>query len=59
MASVKAAEEAVNYTSQEDLEKRIRDTRKGMEVAAKSMDFIEPLDFHLLIELESKRKSDE
>ena len=57
MASVKAAEEAVNYTSQEDLEKRIRDTRKGMETAAKSMDFIEAARLRdLLIELESKRE---
>ncbi len=57
MASVKAAEETVNYTSQEDLEKRIRDTRKGMETAAKSMDFIEAARLRdLLIELESKRE---
>ena len=57
MASVKAAEEAVNYTSKEDLEKRIRDTRKGMETAAKSMDFIEAARLRdLLIELESKRE---
>ncbi|MGD2003999.1 MAG: excinuclease ABC subunit UvrB [Flavobacteriales bacterium] len=57
MASVKAAEEAVNYTSQEDLEKRIRDTRKSMETAAKSMDFIEAARLRdLLIELESKRE---
>ena len=56
MASVKAAEQAVNYTTQEDLEKRIRETRKGMETAAKSMDFIEAARLRdLLLELESKR----
>jgi len=57
MASVKAAEEAFNYTSPEDLEKRIRDIRKGMELAAKSMDFIEAARLRdLLIEYESKRE---
>ena len=57
MASVKAAEEASNYTSPEDLEKRIRDIRKGMELAAKSMDFIEAARLRdLLIEYESKRE---
>lgn len=57
MASVKAAEQAVNYTTQEDLEKRIRETRKGMETAAKSMDFIEAARLRdLLLELESKRE---
>lgn len=57
MASVKAAEEAFNYTSPEDLEKHIRDIRKGMELAAKSMDFIEAARLRdLLIEYESKRE---
>ena len=57
MASVKASEEAVNYSSPEDLEKRIRETRKAMEIAAKSMDFIEAARLRdLLLEFESKRE---
>jgi excinuclease ABC subunit B len=56
-ANRKAAEKAMNYTNQDDLEGNIRDVRKRMETAAKSMDFIEAARLRdLLMEMESKRE---
>jgi len=55
--NLKAAEKAMNYATPEDLETSIRKVRKDMEVAAKSMDFIEAARLRdVLIELESKRE---
>lgn len=55
--NLKAAEQAMNYTTPEDLESSIRKVRKDMETAAKSMDFIEAARLRdVLIELESKRE---
>lgn len=55
--NLKAAEKAMNYATPEDLETNIRKVRKDMEVAAKSMDFIEAARLRdVLIELESKRE---
>ena len=57
-ANLKAAEQAMNYTTPEDLEANIRKVRKDMEEAAKSMDFIEAAKLRdLLLELESKREA--
>ncbi len=39
--SLKAAEEEAVYLSKEQLEKKIRDTRKSMEKSAKALDFME------------------
>jgi excinuclease ABC subunit B len=55
--NLKAAEKAMNYATPEDLETSIRKVRKDMEIAAKSMDFIEAARLRdVLIELESKRE---
>ena len=57
-ANLKAAEQAMNYTTPEDLESNIRKIRKDMEEAAKSMDFIEAAKLRdVLMELEAKRES--
>ena len=37
---LKAAEESVQYLSKADIEKKIRETRRAMEAAAKELDFI-------------------
>ena len=56
-ANRKAAEKAMNYTNQDDLESNIKDVRKRMEQAAKSMDFIEAARLRdLLMEMETKRE---
>ena len=53
----KAAEQAMNYTTPEDLESSIRKVRKDMEEASKTLDFIEAARLRdLLIELEGKRE---
>src|SRR6056300_601093 len=53
----KSAEKAMNYYTAEDLESEIRSTRKLMETASKSLDFIEAARLrNLLIELEGKRE---
>jgi excinuclease ABC subunit B len=53
----KSAEKAMNYYTAEDLESEIRTTRKLMETASKSLDFIEAARLrNLLIELEGKRE---
>lgn len=55
--NLKAAEKAMNYTTQEDLEANIRKVRKDMEEASKTLDFIEAARLRdVLIELESKRE---
>lgn len=55
--NLKAAEQAMNYTTQEDLESSIRKVRKDMEEASKTLDFIEAARLRdLLIELEGKRE---
>ena len=47
----------MNYYTAEDLESEIRSTRKLMETASKSLDFIEAARLrNLLIELEGKRE---
>ena len=40
-AERKAAEQANRYLTAPEIEQKIRDTRKAMEVAAKELDFIE------------------
>ena len=53
----KSAGKAMNYYTAEDLESEIRSTRKLMETASKSLDFIEAARLrNLLIELEGKRE---
>jgi len=53
----KSAEKAMNYYTPEDLETEIRATRKAMESASKSLDFIEAARLrNALIELEAKRE---
>ena len=53
--NLKAAEQAMNYTTPEDLESSIRKVRKDMEEASKTLDFIEAARLRdLLIELEDK-----
>jgi excinuclease ABC subunit B len=53
----KSAEKAMNYYTPEDLESEIRATRKAMESASKSLDFIEAARLrNALIELEAKRE---
>jgi len=53
----KSAEKAMNYFTPEDLESEIRATRKTMESASKSLDFIEAARLrNALIELEAKRE---
>ena len=55
--NLKAAEQAMNYTTPEDLESSIRKVRKDMEEASKTLDFIEAARLRdLLIELEGKRE---
>ena len=55
--NLKAAEQAMNYTTPEDLESTIRKVRKDMEEASKTLDFIEAARLRdLLIELEGKRE---
>ena len=55
--NLKAAEQAMNYTTPEDLESSIRKVRKDMEGASKTLDFIEAARLRdLLIELEGKRE---
>lgn len=55
--NLKAAEQAMNYTTPEDLESNIRRVRKEMEEASKTLDFIEAARLRdLLIELEGKRE---
>ena len=56
-ANLKAAEKAMNYINTEDLESSIRNVRKEMEKASKTLDFIEAARLRdLLIELEGKRE---
>ncbi|MCH1534611.1 MAG: UvrB/UvrC motif-containing protein, partial [Schleiferiaceae bacterium] len=53
----KSTERATNYFTPEDLESEIRSTRKAMEAASKSLDFIEAARLrNELIELEGKRE---
>ena len=55
--NLKAAEQAMNYTTPEDLESTIRKVRKDIEEASKTLDFIEAARLRdLLIELEGKRE---
>lgn len=55
--NLKAAEQAMNYSTAEDLETNIRKVRKDMEEASKTLDFIEAARLRdLLIELEGKRE---
>ena len=55
--NLKAAEQAMSYTTPEDLESSIRKVRKDMEEASKTLDFIEAARLRdLLIELEGKRE---
>ena len=56
-ANLKAAEKAMNYINTEDLESSIRNVRKEMEKASKTLDFIEAARLRdVLIELEGKRE---
>ncbi len=56
-ANLKAAEKAMNYINTEDLEISIRNVRKEMEKASKTLDFIEAARLRdVLIELEGKRE---
>jgi len=56
-ANLKAAEKAINYINTEDLESSIRNVRKEMEKASKTLDFIEAARLRdVLIELEGKRE---
>ena len=55
--NLKAAEKAMNYINTEDLESSIRNVRKEMEKASKTLDFIEAARLRdVLIELEGKRE---
>ncbi len=56
-SNLKAAEKAMNYINTEDLESSIRNVRKEMEKASKTLDFIEAARLRdVLIELEGKRE---
>ena len=56
-ANLKAAEKAMNYINTEDLESSIRNVRREMEKASKTLDFIEAARLRdVLIELEGKRE---
>ncbi len=56
-ANLKAAEKAMNYINTEDLESSIRNVRKEMEKASKTLDFIEAARLRdVLIGLEGKRE---
>ncbi|MEC8458931.1 MAG: excinuclease ABC subunit UvrB [Bacteroidota bacterium] len=55
--NLKAAETAMNYINAEDLESSIRNVRKEMEKASKTLDFIEAARLRdVLIDLEGKRE---
>lgn len=54
-ATKKAAEQDLEFLPKSEIEKRIRDKRKQMEVAAKSLDFMAAAQFRDEIEVLKKQ----